>query len=97
MDEVASQFDAKPNLFKLFFTDPVLWFYCLFKPSLPYQYRLQGPNSNYKTSRKTILGYQQRVRQAFKTRDYDYAPASLFSRMIAGLLTVFVTIILLLF
>ena len=97
MDEVASQFDAKPNLLKLFFTDPVLWYHCLFRPSLPYAYRLNGPHSNYRASRAAILGYQQRVRQAFKTRDYDYGPAGLFSRMAAGFLTVLVTIILLFF
>ena len=87
MDEVARQFNAKPNLLKLLFSDPVLWYYCLFKPSLPYQYRLRGPHSNYSTARETIMCYQQRVREAFKTRHYDYRPAGCFSRMIAGFLT----------
>lgn len=39
MDEIASLYGAKPNLLLLLFTDPVLWYYCTFKLSLPYQYR----------------------------------------------------------
>lgn len=98
MDEIASQFDVKPNLLKLFFTDPLLWYYCLFKPSLPYQYRLQGAHANYRTARATIMAYEQRVRDGFKTRQlYDYRPDGWFSRFIAGFLTVFVAILLLFF
>ena len=45
LDEIAQLINAKPNLLKYFFTYPKLWSALLFGPSLPYQYRLEGPHS----------------------------------------------------
>lgn len=98
MDEIASQFGARPNLLRLLLTDPLLWYYCLFKTALPQQYRLQGPHSNYRTARATILSYERRILDAFQSRQlYDYRPADWFGRTIAGLCTILVTILLLFF
>ena len=66
MDETASQFDAKPNLFKYLFTDPILWWHLVFGPFLPYQYRLEGPGS-WSDARKAILTVHERTIQAFGT------------------------------
>lgn len=63
MDEVADQFGAKPNLFKCFFTDPVLWLHLVFGPCVPYQFRLKGPNK-WKGARDAILSVSERTSQA---------------------------------
>ncbi|KFM74151.1 Dimethylaniline monooxygenase [N-oxide-forming] 5, partial [Stegodyphus mimosarum] len=61
LDEIASQFGAKPNLWKILFTDPKLWRAIVFGPSLPYQYRLQGPHK-WHGARDAILTSYSRVR-----------------------------------
>ena len=61
MDDISSQFGAKPNLWKIFFTDILLWFYLVFGPCLPFQFRLHGPGANYERSRELILDYKYRV------------------------------------
>lgn len=43
MDEVAEQFGARPDLFRMFLKDPGLALRCYLGPCLPAQYRLQGP------------------------------------------------------
>ncbi|GFQ89026.1 dimethylaniline monooxygenase 5 [Trichonephila clavata] len=60
MDELAEMFGAKPNLFKLSITDPVLFWYCFKGPCLPYQYRLRGPHS-WPGAREAILTCENRV------------------------------------
>ncbi|XP_067118637.1 flavin-containing monooxygenase 5-like [Centruroides vittatus] len=71
-DEIAALIGAKPNFWKMFFTDPKLFWALMLGPSLPYQYRLQGPHS-WDKARETILGYEERARYPlqtrFKTRD----------------------------
>ncbi|XP_035217878.1 flavin-containing monooxygenase 5-like [Stegodyphus dumicola] len=69
LDEIYTMIGAKPNLFKMFFTDPVLLFTLFFGPSLPYQYRLQGPHS-WPGARKAILEWKKRVVKPLK-RDYN--------------------------
>ncbi|GAB6033688.1 flavin-dependent monooxygenase [Chamberlinius hualienensis] len=66
MDDVGSHFGAKPNLIKLFFTDPKLWFYCYFGANLPYLYRLNGPHS-WPKARNVILTADCRVKAALQT------------------------------
>lgn len=61
MDDIASQFGAKPNLWKMLITDPVLFKACAFGPSLSYQYRLQGPHK-WKGARNAILGANERMK-----------------------------------
>ena len=67
MDEVAKQFGAKPNLLKYFFTDPELWSALFFGPSLPYQYRLEGPHQ-WAGAREAILSFEERITAPLHTR-----------------------------
>ncbi|KAG8189373.1 hypothetical protein JTE90_021876 [Oedothorax gibbosus] len=69
MDEICSLFGAKPNLFKIFFTNPVLFHTMFFGPSLSYQYRLQGPHAKPELSTKVLLEWDKRV---FKPLKKDY-------------------------
>ena len=71
MDDLSSQIGAKPNLWWYFFTDPVLWYNLFFGPSLPYQYRLQGPNACPSLARTLILSYKERVEAPLRTRIVD--------------------------
>ena len=97
MDEVNSQYGAKPNLLELFFTDPKLFFNLLTKQSLPYQYRLQGPHSDYEKARDAILTADQRISGALKTNQLiDYSPAKFLSRIWSGVVSIFVFILLML-
>ncbi|XP_071948084.1 flavin-containing monooxygenase 5-like [Antedon mediterranea] len=43
MDDIASEFGVKPNLFKIFLRNPAFALRCFFGPCYPYQYRLNGP------------------------------------------------------
>lgn len=61
MDDIASQINAKPNLWKMLITDPVLFKACAFGPSLSYQYRLQGPHP-WKGARNAILNVNERMK-----------------------------------
>lgn len=67
MDEISSQFGAKPSLLKMAFTDPQLFWACLNGPCFPYQYRLQGPHS-WPGARDAILCYEERVMAPLNTR-----------------------------
>ncbi|KAG8189371.1 hypothetical protein JTE90_021874 [Oedothorax gibbosus] len=65
MDDIASQFGAKPNLFKMLFTDPILFKTCFFGPCLSYQYRLQGPHK-WSGARNAILTANERMKAPLK-------------------------------
>ncbi|XP_074603122.1 flavin-containing monooxygenase 5-like [Brevipalpus obovatus] len=67
MDEIASQYGAKPNLWKYFFIDPVFWYKLFFGPCLPYQYRLKGPHA-WDGAREAIMNLEERIDAAFRTR-----------------------------
>ncbi|XP_054708612.1 flavin-containing monooxygenase 5-like [Uloborus diversus] len=60
MDDITSQFGAKPNLLKIFFTDQKLFWALWMGPALPYQYRLQGPHK-WDGAREAILTYKERM------------------------------------
>ena len=68
LDEIAQLINAKPNLLKYFFTYPKLWSALLFGPSLPYQYRLEGPHS-WPKAREPILMVFDRIEAHFKTKN----------------------------
>ncbi|KAG8189376.1 hypothetical protein JTE90_021879 [Oedothorax gibbosus] len=70
MDEICSEFGAKPNLWKLAFTDPVLFLSCLFGPCTAYQFRLQGPHT-WDGARESIFSVWDRVDEPFKTCKRD--------------------------
>lgn len=64
--QLANEIGVKPNLARLALTDPPVALRLLLGPSLPYQYRLSGPNA-WPGARDAILGYEERVRQALRT------------------------------
>ena len=66
MDEINAEFGAKPNLWKLLLTDPVLFYACL-GPCVSYQYRLQGPHP-WDGAREAILTLNKRVEAPLMTR-----------------------------
>ncbi|UYV69878.1 hypothetical protein LAZ67_7001063 [Cordylochernes scorpioides] len=66
LDEIANIIGCKPNFFKMFFTDPILFFYCVFGPCLPYQFRLSGPGA-WKGARDAILTYKKRMYAPLKS------------------------------
>ncbi|XP_069825152.1 flavin-containing monooxygenase 5-like isoform X1 [Dendropsophus ebraccatus] len=67
MDEVAVEIGCRPNLKKLFLTDPKLAWEVFFGPCSPYQYRLCGPGQ-WKDAKKAILTQHERVIKPMKTR-----------------------------
>jgi len=66
MDEIASLFGAKPDLFKIFCTDLPFFFRLYFGPCLPYQYRVNGPHK-WAGAKKAIYTYEERVLGALKS------------------------------
>lgn len=69
MDDITSRFGAKPDLVKMFFTDQKLFWALWLGPSLPYQYRLQGPHK-WSGARDAILTYKQRVEAPLRREGY---------------------------
>ncbi|XP_055928796.1 flavin-containing monooxygenase 5-like [Argiope bruennichi] len=61
MDEIATEMRCKPNIWKILVTDPKLFWALIFGPSLPYQYRLEGPHK-WEGAREAILTAPERVR-----------------------------------
>lgn len=66
MDELCVEFGAKPNLWKMALTDPILFYACLTGSCVPYQYRLQGPHS-WEGAREAILTLKERVEAPLQT------------------------------
>ena len=60
MDEIADQIAVRPSLSKYFFTDLLLWWHLIFGPSVPYQYRLEGPGK-WSGARQAIITVDQRI------------------------------------
>ncbi|XP_042905007.1 flavin-containing monooxygenase 5 [Parasteatoda tepidariorum] len=69
-DEIAEQIGAKPNFYKMLFTDPQLLFKLIFGPSVPYQYRLQGPHP-WEGAREAIMKCDERVLWPLKRNDVE--------------------------
>ncbi|KFM78867.1 Dimethylaniline monooxygenase [N-oxide-forming] 5, partial [Stegodyphus mimosarum] len=67
LEGLASKIGAKPNLFKLLFTDPKLYMACVFGVFLPYRFRLVGPHK-WKGAREAILTADKRMRAALQGR-----------------------------
>eukprot|EP00794_Sanderia_malayensis_P014230 gene14231-15714_t len=66
-DEIAEQIGCKPNLRKLFLTDPSLALLCFFGPCAPYQYRLDGPNT-WSGAKKALQSINDNIIYPTKTR-----------------------------
>jgi len=60
MDDLAEMIGAKPNFFKMAITDPKLFWFCMNKTILSYQYRLVGPH-NWPGARDAILTFEERI------------------------------------
>ncbi|XP_072014325.1 flavin-containing monooxygenase 5-like [Amphiura filiformis] len=75
MDEVASEFGAKPDLWNLFFKDPVLALRCFFGPCYPYQYRLMGPGM-WQGAKEAISTAWDRIEAPTMTRKVPKGEAS---------------------
>lgn len=80
MDEVASQFGAKPAVWKYLFKDPVLWWHLIFGPLVPYQYRLEGPGK-WPGARDAIVTVKERTLSALATRPMNLKPPSAFDTL----------------
>ncbi|GBN84680.1 Dimethylaniline monooxygenase [N-oxide-forming] 2 [Araneus ventricosus] len=87
-DELASQFGAKPNLFKILVTDPKLLVKIIFGPSVSYQYRLQGPHS-WEGAREAIMTSMDRVVWPMTKGKPEEVRDSFFKRLIQSLLLLF--------
>lgn len=66
-DELANQVGCRPNLIKLFFSNPTLALSCFFGPCTPVQYRLMGPGA-WEGAKKAIEDAPGNVIYATKTR-----------------------------
>ncbi|XP_067132508.1 flavin-containing monooxygenase 5-like [Centruroides vittatus] len=59
-DELAEKLGVKPDLLRMLWNDPKLFYACLMGPILPYQYRLQGPRP-WEGAREAIVNYEKRL------------------------------------
>nr|XP_042908661.1 dimethylaniline monooxygenase [N-oxide-forming] 2-like [Parasteatoda tepidariorum] len=73
--EIAEQIGAKPNFYRMLFTDPQLWFKLIFGPSVPYQYRLQGPHP-WEGAREAIMKCDERVLWPLKRKEVERVESS---------------------
>ncbi|CAN8004438.1 unnamed protein product [Ixodes hexagonus] len=64
VDDLARVIGAKPNYWKMFFSDPKLYWKLMLSPVLNYQYRLEGPHS-WKGARDAILNFDERMQAPF--------------------------------
>lgn len=70
MDELATLAGVRPNLFRMFLTDPRLALHVFFGPCTPYQYRLTGPGK-WSGAREAILTQWNRIIKPTRTRVLD--------------------------
>ncbi|XGW28478.1 hypothetical protein V3C99_008333 [Haemonchus contortus] len=69
MDELARLIGCKPNVAKLFMTDPLLALQVYFGPCVPYEYRLHGPHP-WSGARDAIMNVDERVFKATNSNRY---------------------------
>lgn len=67
MDELASIIGALPDWKSLLLSDPALAMHIVFGPTVPYQYRLNGPHT-WSEARQAILQCSDRVAAPTRTR-----------------------------
>ncbi|PIO64152.1 Flavin-binding monooxygenase-like protein, partial [Teladorsagia circumcincta] len=60
MDEIASLAGCKPNIARIFKSDPILALQIYFGPCVPYEYRLEGPHP-WSGARNAIMTVDERV------------------------------------
>ncbi|XP_008586858.1 PREDICTED: dimethylaniline monooxygenase [N-oxide-forming] 1 [Galeopterus variegatus] len=67
IDELLTDINAKPNLFSMLLTDPLLALTIFFGPCSPYQFRLTGPGK-WEGARNAIMTQWDRAFKVTKTR-----------------------------
>lgn len=92
MDQIAEQFGCKPDLMKLFMSDPKLAMKCYFGPCTAYQYRLQGPGQ-WKGARNAIMTTWDRIYEPFRTRPVEDVTASKFNIQMLVLIVIIALIL----
>uniref|UniRef100_A0A914WW04 Flavin-containing monooxygenase n=1 Tax=Plectus sambesii TaxID=2011161 RepID=A0A914WW04_9BILA len=75
MDELASLIGAYPDLKALALSDPLLALKVVFGPTVPYQYRLNGPHT-WNGAREAIMQCSERVDAATRTRRTEHVEAT---------------------
>ncbi|KAM4641190.1 dimethylaniline monooxygenase [N-oxide-forming] 2-like [Discoglossus pictus] len=86
LDSLATDIGVKPDIFKLFFFDPVLALKIFFGPCNSYHYRLSGPGK-WPGARQAILTQWDRIEKPLKTRVTKQDPFfPLSSRIVFGIL-----------
>lgn len=75
VDFLAEAVGCKPNMAKIFYTDPALFFKLLFGPPVAYQFRLTGPYP-WKGAREAIMTAMNRTKAAFNTRHHQRVQSS---------------------
>ncbi|XP_040826103.1 dimethylaniline monooxygenase [N-oxide-forming] 1 isoform X1 [Ochotona curzoniae] len=74
IDDLLTSMGAKPNLFSLLLTDPLLALAMFFGPYTPYQFRLTGPGK-WSGARKAIMTQWDRALKVTKTRIVQDSPS----------------------
>lgn len=74
IDDLLTSMGAKPNLFSLLLTDPLLALAMFFGPYTPYQFRLTGPGK-WSGARKAIMTQWDRAFKVTKTRIVQDSPS----------------------
>ncbi|KAM9324780.1 dimethylaniline monooxygenase [N-oxide-forming] 2-like [Gastrophryne carolinensis] len=67
LDDLASDIGVKPNIFKLYLTDPVLAYHLVFGACNSYHFRLTGPGK-WSGARDAILMQWDRIEKPLRTR-----------------------------
>eukprot|EP00118_Oscarella_pearsei_P011254 m.74257 g.74257 ORF g.74257 m.74257 type:complete len:532 (+) comp35878_c0_seq1:151-1746(+) len=80
MDELATLMRTKPNLVRLFFTDPKLAIQCYFGPCVPAQYRLIGHGA-WAGAREAIMKAPDNVALSMLSRKLDEGKGNLSDRL----------------
>ena len=97
LDRVAQFIKCKPNLFKMFFNDPKLWYRVYFGPATPPQWRLEG-TGKWSGAKQAIEQVQEKTWYPMRTRkagererdDLYVGWISLFKKMAIILFFIFV-------
>ncbi|XP_028396567.1 dimethylaniline monooxygenase [N-oxide-forming] 5-like [Dendronephthya gigantea] len=87
-DELAEMIGCRPDIMKLFLTDPLLALKCLFGPCTPSQYRLMGPGA-WSGAKEAIEKAHSNTIYATKTRNIkenDAGSRVMMLVMIAGII-----------
>ncbi|XP_069823699.1 dimethylaniline monooxygenase [N-oxide-forming] 2-like [Dendropsophus ebraccatus] len=75
LDDLASDIGVKPNIWKMFLTDPLLAWKVVFGPLNPYQLRLTGPGK-WDKAREAIFTQWDRIKKPLNTRRKKQNPKS---------------------